>query len=139
MFGTKDDADDDVATLTAEIERVDGLSLTQLGVEVMRKGFGPDGPGGPGKPGSLEDLTTMTFPRLDVLNVAREFTPALSGRKVGRDLQRRFVYLISEGLQVLENAALVRVNWQGGQMHWIATRRGRTALATNSVEQALGS
>lgn len=38
LFGGKDDGQDDVAAMNAEIERVDSLSLQQLAAEVMIKG-----------------------------------------------------------------------------------------------------
>jgi hypothetical protein len=79
----------------------------------------------------------MSPERLNVSQLARQFTPAWAGRRVGLDLQRQLEYLIAEGLQILENAALVRVNWQGGQAHYMATRLGRSALANNDLDQAL--
>lgn len=47
--GGKDDGRDDVAAMTAEIERVSSLPLPQLAAEMMARGLGPGAPGGPGK------------------------------------------------------------------------------------------
>jgi hypothetical protein len=104
----------------------------------MITGFGPDGPGAPGQPGTVEDVTTTDFSRLGVTDIARRFSPAFSSRPVGSDLIRTLMNLVAEGLQVLENAALVRVSWQGGQAHYMATRRLRRAVQENTLAQALG-
>ncbi len=134
LFGHKDDAADDVAAMNAEIERVAALTLPQLGAEVMDRGFGADGPGGPGKPGSLEAPGDV---RVGLSDIARSFTPAYAGRGVGREQTMRFDQLVAEGLQVLENAALVRVAWNGGMAHYIATRLGRASAQRGDVERTL--
>ncbi len=139
LFGHKDDDDqDDVATMQAEIDRVDALPMPQLAAELMMKGFGPDGPGGPGKPGTLEDPASVTFLRVGVTDIAQLLTPAYAGRGVGNDLVRRLDFIVAEGLQALENAGLVRVLWTGGHAHYMATRRGRAAAAGNEIEAAVG-
>ncbi len=138
LFGGKDEGQDDVATMQAEIDRLDALSIDRLAEEVMGKGFGPDGPGGPGRPGTLEDLTSSTFERVGVTEIARRFTPAYSARAVGPDLIRRLGFIVGEGLQALEHAGLIRVLWNGGQPHYMATRRGRAAAEGNDVAAALG-
>ncbi len=135
--GGDDDGQQAIAAIQAEVGRLDALPLEQLAAEVMITGFGPDGPGGPGKPGTLEDVTTTDFSRVGPIDIARRFSSALSRRAVGGDLIRRLVNLVAEGLQVLENAALIRVTWQGGQAHYMATRRGRRAVEENALGQAL--
>jgi hypothetical protein len=49
LFGGKDEGQDDVAVMTADIDRLDALPLRELAAEVMTKGFGSDGPGAPGQ------------------------------------------------------------------------------------------
>jgi hypothetical protein len=136
-FGGADDGPDGAAALQDEIQRIAALPLAQLAVEVMVKAFGPDGPGGPGQPGTLEDLDSATVQRLGLNEITRACSPAWAGHGVDPARQREFSYLIAEGLQLVENASLVRVGWQGGQAHYMATRRGRTALAQNEIESAL--
>jgi hypothetical protein len=137
FFGNKEDAptsgaSDDAATMNAEIARLDGLSLADLAAEAMNRGFGPDGPGGPGKPGTIESPETSSE-RLVVLDIARTFTPAFAGKGVTQIQMQQFATLVAEGLQVLENASLIRVTWRGGMEHYMATRRGRRAVENGSL------
>jgi hypothetical protein len=80
----------------------------------------------------------MTFERVGVTEIARRFSSAYSARAVGPELTRRLGYLVAEGLQVLENAGLIRLLWNGGVPHYMATRLGRSAMADNTIEHALG-
>jgi hypothetical protein len=142
FFGGKDDSadayvSDDAAALDAEISRLDGLALADLAAEAMQKGFGPEGPGGPGKPGTIESPETSAE-RLILLDIARCFTPAFAGKGVSQVQMQQLTTLVAEGLQVLENASLIRVNWRGGQEHYMATRRGRRALQNGSLGDVLG-
>jgi len=59
---------------------------------------------------------------------------ALAGSEIGRvsglalpqlTLLR---HLAGEAVQALEHAALIRVSWQGGGQHCVATRLGRSAV-----------
>lgn len=136
-FGGKDDGPDAAAALQDEISRIAALPLAQLAAEIMVKAFGPDGPGGPGQPGTLEDLDSATVQRLGLNEITGACSPAWSGHGVDPAQQREYSYLIAEGVQLLENASLVRVSWQGGHAHHMATRRGRSALAQNEIESAL--
>jgi hypothetical protein len=139
LFGHKDeDTGDDVAALEAEIARVDGLAPARLAAEVMEKGFGADGPGGPGKPGTIEAPASGSE-RVGVLEITRRFTPAYTGRGVAREQQLRLSQLVEEGLQLLGNAALVRVSWRGGFDDYRATRAGRAALERGEVERAVAT
>jgi hypothetical protein len=142
FFGSKDDdgggaVSDDAAALDAEIARLDGLPLADLAAEAMSKGFGPDGPGGPGKPGSIDGPPEASSERLVLLDIARVFTPAFAGKGVSQAQSLRFQTLVAEGLQILENASLIRVTWRGGQEHYLATRRGRKALADGTLGDVL--
>jgi hypothetical protein len=143
LFGKKDDAPGetdaggDVALMEAELERLAALSLSDLAAEVMTKAFGPDGPGGPGKPGTIEDPTSSERVRMN--EIARAVTPLYAGSGVGSEQQVRLTNLVAEGLQILENAALVRVSWRGGTENYFATRRGRAALERSELSGALAA
>ena len=146
LFGGKHDdeqgptpggGDDAVATVQAEIARLSALALPRLAAEVMAAGFGPDGPGSPGKPGTIEDPATVTFDRVGSTEIARRLTPAFGGRDVGPDLTGALMNLVAEGLQLLENGAFVRVSWNGGHPHYMATRRGRAALDAGRIDGLL--
>jgi hypothetical protein len=100
-------------------------------------GFGPDGPGAAGKPGTIEDPATVIFERVGSTEIARRLTPAFGGRGVGTDLTVALMNLVAEGLQLLENGAFVRVSWSGGHPHYMATRRGRTALTAGRIDVLL--
>lgn len=133
LFGSKDEPQATEAPEVAEIARLEALSLPQLAAEVMGKAFGPDGPGAPGRPGTIEmPVTSGERVRLD--DVSRAVTPAFlaAGDAAG---QIKVANLVAEGLQALELAALVRVTWRGGTEDFKATRRGREALSSASVEQ----
>jgi hypothetical protein len=137
--GGKEDDQADVAAFRAEIARVSSLPLAQLAAEVMARGFGPDGPGGPGKPGTVEAPAVLPVPRATADRIAAEFTPAYRSRSVPVQLKVSLGYLIAEGLQVLEHACLVRVQWHHdiGGLDYAATRLGRAALAQSGVERVL--
>lgn len=136
LFSSKDHAPGESAAMAAEIERVSALPLPQLAEEVMRQGFGPDGPGAPGRPGTLEAPGQLAE-RVSATEIARRFTPAFSGQGVGSELQSQLVNLVAEGLQILQNAALVRVSWRGGADHYLATRLGRLAAERGAVARVV--
>jgi len=127
---------DDAAVLAAEIAQLDALPLAQLAVEVMVKGFGPDGPGGPGTPGTIE-APSLDAPPVGLAEIARSVSPAYAGHGVSQELQLRFTTLVAEGLQILENASLVRITWHGGVENYLATRLGRTAVERGAVERVV--
>ena len=129
--------DDDAVTVQREIARLSALPLPRLAAEVMAIGFGPDGPGAPGEPGTVENPGTLTFERVGSTEIARRLTPAFGGRDVGPDLTGALMNLVAEGLQLLENGALVRVSWNGGHPHYMATRRGRAALSAGRIDVLL--
>jgi hypothetical protein len=126
--GNKEELEQQNAELRAEVQRLSALSLQDLAVEVMTKGFGPGGPGADGS---------------DVLasRLAGEFATAV-GHGIDQDgLQDLFV-LASEGLQVLEHACLVRSHLgidagtnSNYNIFWTATRLGRAALEQNGVQR----
>jgi hypothetical protein len=137
FFGSRDEimgdsVSDDAAAVDAEIARLDALPLADLAAEAMNKAFGPDGPGGPGKPGTIESPETSSE-RLVLLDISRSFTPAFAGKGVSQTQMQQLATLVAEGLQVLENASLIRVTCRGGQEHYLATRRGRSALENGAL------
>ncbi len=135
--GRPDRDDDDVTAIQGEIARLEALPLPRLAAEVMALGFGPDGPGAPGNPGTIEDPATVSFTRVGSTEIARRLTPAFGGRGVGSNLTGRLMNLVAEGLQLLENGAFVRVSWNGGHPHYMATRRGRAALTAGRIDVLL--
>lgn len=140
LFGSRKDSPPDGggdgAALDAEIDRLCTLPLAQLAAEVMIRAFGPGTPGGPGQPGTLE---SPSADRLILGTIARQFTPALAGHGVTAGQQQRLTGLVAEGLQLLQNAALVRVTWHGGTENYLATRRGRVAVTEGAVERLVST
>jgi hypothetical protein len=139
--GSKDDDQDGIAAMNAEIERVGSLPLPQLAAEVMARGFGPDGPGGPGEPGTIEAPTMLPVPRTTVSAIAYLFIPPHRPRSIGMDLQVRLNQVIAEGVQLLEHACLVRAesHANAGGLAYVATRLGRSALQRDQVESIVGA
>jgi hypothetical protein len=137
--GSKNDDQDGVAAMTAEIERVSSLPLRQLAAEVMIRGFGSDGPGGPGKPGTIEAPTMLAVPRTTVTTIAVGFIPPHRPRSIGMDLQSRLTQVLAEGIQLLEHACLVRAETHAnaGSLAYVATRLGRAALERDAVDRIL--
>ena len=114
--------------LQAEVERLGALSLQQLAVEVMTKGFGPDGPaaGGP----------------VHLQNIAGAFSPVTSvlAARYGEESQL-LASIVAEGVQVLEHSCLVRWIFTGGDtadMYWTKTRYGQEVLDQDAVGHVLG-
>jgi hypothetical protein len=147
LFGHKDEEppppDEQVAAVERETERVRALPVTDLACEVMDKGFGPDGPGGPGKPGTIENPELVgTFDRVTVEAIGLAFTQAVRGRHVGPVLAVKLSHLLAEGLQLLELAALIRVQFHSsgvGTLDYVATRRGRTAVERSDVARLVAA
>jgi hypothetical protein len=130
MFGNKDHDNDapaqtgDAATL-AEFDRLSALSIVDLAVEVMSKGFGSGGPASDGLP-SVKMIVTAF-----VSDAAR----------LDEDTYRRFYEVVGEGVQVLEVSGLVRSTvWGGdGGVNFHATRRGVGALTADTVRAAIAA
>ena len=138
MFGHKDESPDGAAALREEIERAAALPLPELAAAVMASVFGPDGPGGPGRPGAI-DGPAEAANRLTLADVTQAFTPAAAGRGAGADQLHRLSLLLTDALQLLEHAALVRVSWRGGMENYLATRAGRAAVAQGEVARILAA
>ena len=140
MARSKEEDQAAIAAMQAEIDRVTALPLPRLAAEVMSKGFGPDGPGGPGQPGTLEAPTGNPASRTTVGSIGTRFTAAYQARAVSWDMQAALNQILAEGLQLLELAALVRAESHANVsgLCYVATRRGRTALAAGEVERIVG-
>jgi hypothetical protein len=111
--------------LDAEVARLEALSLLELAAEVMTKAmtFTSEPDTGP----------------YELFNVARVLTPPEYRDEAESD--RRMRDLVGEGVQVLEQARLVRSDaWSTGQNYhvgYITTRLGRAAVEANAVERIL--
>ena len=122
MFGNKDAAPD-----AGEVARLSGLSVRDLAVEVMTRGFGATlEPSWTGRPGTsaVDALVTVLVPGADKLPPTE---------------YRELYDVIGEGVQQLEHASLVRLTYLdniGGRL-FVITRLGRAALADGSVAQHL--
>jgi hypothetical protein len=127
LFGDRHPEDDDA--LRAEVDRMSALTLPQLAGEVMTKGFGPGGPGADG---------AWALPN----DVAGAFIPADSSRGLDQSLLDAVYQVAVEGIQVLEHACLVRLQFSGAgghnasyQVTYTATRMGRAALEQGTVDR----
>ena len=139
LFGGKESSPADIAAVTAEIDRLSSMPLPRLAAEVMVRGFGPGGPGAPGRPGTIEAsarLTAVTY--VGETEIARAVAPAFAAPAGTADQHNWLRSVVAEALQALEHASLVRVTWYGDNQHYIATRRGRQAVAQGMVERFLG-
>ena len=136
LFGHGEDEGDDGVALEAEIERLNALSLPELGAETMTRGFGPGGPGAPENQGTFQAPRTDAT-RVGLSDIARQFTPAFVGRGITAEQRVRFEQLVAEGLQILERALLVRLSWRGGTESYSATRLGHYVLQQGEVDRRL--
>jgi hypothetical protein len=125
LFGNKEQPQtDSTVTLHQEIDRLNSVSLPQLGAEVMTKGFGPTCP-------DADGLPTVTM-------IAGVLGPG-ADRSTDTDAFERLKDLTAEGVQVLEHASLVRFavySSEGGKFFKL-TRFGRSALEGNTVDRIL--
>jgi hypothetical protein len=125
-FGKKDPPGaSEYAACTAEVDRLGGLDLRQLGAEVMRTGFGPTCP----------DPDGMPTPKM----IADVFVPG-AARSSETDQYELLQDLVWEGVQVLEHASLVRFavySSEGGKFFKL-TRLGQAALEKDAVDRVLG-
>jgi hypothetical protein len=123
LFGSKNEDQADSAAVQAEVDRLSSLPLPQLAAEVMTKGFGPDGPADDGLP--------------SIRMIVDAFVPDLG--RLDDDAHQRMNEVVSEGVQVLEHASLVRATVWGGEggLYYTATRLGRAALENNAVDRAI--
>jgi len=118
------------AAIDEVVKRVAALTLEQFAAEVMTANFKADYEPGGGSIGAGD--------------VADQLMPPHDWPKLGDDVpQAQLVLqdLAAEALQLLEHAYLIRPKFgtsQGiGGFGYVTTRRGRTAIANNSVERVL--
>jgi hypothetical protein len=127
------DAGPDVGS---EVQRLGALPLNDLAAEVMMKGFGPGGPGeDPDNQVSVAGANIASG--TEVSDIARIYDPKNRAAEPDALQLRR---LIAEGVQVLEHAGLVRTQMHTAQngLDYALTRKGRAAIASGTVEAALG-
>jgi hypothetical protein len=116
--------------LASEIARLSALSIPQLATEVMTKAFTADY-----QPGdSLYDAGSIVDVFCPPSRPAKYHDVVLTSQLELRDL-------IAEGLQALDHAGLIRLEGRySGEFFsvgYLTTRRGRAAVASNAVDQAL--
>jgi hypothetical protein len=116
--------------LQSEIARLSALSIPQLATEIMTKAFTADY-----QPGdSLYDADSIVDVFCPPSRPAKYRDVVLRAQLELRDL-------IAEGLQALDHAGLIRLEGRyAGEFYsvgYVTTRRGRSAVASNAVEQAL--
>jgi hypothetical protein len=115
--------------LDAEVERVNALSLEDLAVETMTKGFGPGAPGAGGGAVLASDIGGAFVPGDSTFGLDQDDLVAINN-------------IASEGIQVLEHAGLVRMIVASDDSHnshtyVTMTRAGRAAVEGDSVKKAL--
>ncbi|MCU1386928.1 MAG: hypothetical protein JWL72_266 [Ilumatobacteraceae bacterium] len=129
MFGNADKREAGVTELRDQTNRLASLPLAALGAEIMTTVFGPQGPGGNGS--FMTDVTTA--------NAFISDTAAWSDEDAVR---QQLIAVISEGLQVLEHACLIRaqvirITDVSIGLGWMLTRSGAAALAQGRVVEAI--
>jgi hypothetical protein len=124
--------------LEAEIERLDQLPLPALAAEVMGTAFGP----GAGWE-DLEEEVTVGGPNAGagatVEGIAAEMAPAGTAKGAEGRARLRLQRLVAEGVQALEQAALVRAQLHTAMsgLDYTPTRLGRKVLAAGAVAQVV--
>jgi hypothetical protein len=146
-FGRKDDDKQEKIeqwrfAMQAEFERLSALPLVELATQVMVRGFGPGGPGGDDAAVTLGQANVGADPTAEHITFEfvpdRGFTFPLPAPEDFK-LRERLARLVSEGLQELEHASLVRfqMHTSMGSLDWAATRHGRAALEGGEVQSIL--
>jgi hypothetical protein len=143
MFGKKDGAPPEGVAIRAldpttgpqepglldgEVARLSALSLPELAAEVMTK--------------AMSVLSDSDYPdgtALELFNLVRVMMPAPLRDEAESDV--RLLELVGEGVQVLEQARLVRLEaWAQAQFYhvgYLPTRLGRAALEANAVDRII--
>jgi hypothetical protein len=109
----------------AEFERLSALPLEDLGKEVMSQ------------------VPNIELGALSHGPTARELAGAMAPSRLKADEQVPMSSLVAEGLQVLEQAGLLRSSVRYGSessqaLEFVLTRAGRAALAEGDVRARLG-
>jgi hypothetical protein len=115
LFGNKSD---EIAN-QAEMDRLDAMSLEELGAEV------------------LPHIPTIELGPLHRGPTTREIMDAMAPSRLQTDQQLPMLYLVAEGLQVLEHAGLVRLDVRArnsqSELEHVLTRSGRVAIDDGDV------
>jgi len=113
-----------------EVKRLEGLNLSQLATEVMTKAFKPEYTPGGGLIG-LGAIADYFLP---------DYGPPRAGDTTSSE-EYALRDVIAEGVQVLEQARLVRPEFgYSGNLAdsgWVTTRLGRSALESGTVPSAV--
>ena len=139
LFGGREDRSTEAGELGAEIERLDRLPLPALAAEVMAKAFGPGA-----EWEDPEEEVTIGGPNIGagatVVGIAAEMAPRGSTKGADGRTRLRLQRLIAEGVQALEQAALIRPQMHTAMngLDYTPTRLGRKVLAAGAVAEVVG-
>jgi hypothetical protein len=138
LFGGKGDRVAETSELEAEVERLDRLPLPALAVAVMAKAFGPGADWE-----DPEEEVTIDGPNVGagatVAGIAAAMAPGGSTRGADERTRLRLERLVAEGVQALEQAALIRpqMHTAMNSLDYTATRLGRKVLAAGAVAEVV--
>jgi hypothetical protein len=140
LFGGRGEGSEDGGALEAEIQRLEGLTLAALAVEVMTKAFGPGA-----ECEDPEEQVTVGGPNIGAGATVEGITPDMApgGTTKGADerTRLRLQRLVAEGVQVLEHAGLIRpqMHTAMNELDYTPTRYGRKVLAAGKVEDVVAT
>jgi hypothetical protein len=122
----------------AVAQRLAALPLPQLAAEVMTNAFKPDFEPGPDHE-PVQGLTEIAAIVDMFMPPHGEFTGSPWKAPAHSPAEYRIRDMISDAVQVLEHACLLKPAWYESNGNWthlgyVTTRRGRAALADGSVE-----
>jgi hypothetical protein len=138
LFGGRDRVAE-TSELEAEVERLDRLPLPVLAAAVMAKAFGPGADWE-----DPEEEVTIGGPNVGagatVAGIAAAMAPGGSTRGADERTRLRLERLVAEGVQALEQAALVRPQMHTAMnaLDYTPTRLGRKVLAAGAVAEVVG-
>ncbi len=147
MFGSKEDKERDkqgaTAAVVSEADRLEALPMIELAAEVMKAAFGPGGPGaGDDNTVTVGGTVTVSGAPLGRGLLLNQIAGAFDREGSDMTQSRRLQRLVAEGVQLLENAALVRPvvggpAGGGANFSYALTRLGRRGLQHDAVEHIL--
>lgn len=126
LFGKNEEKAAENAAMKVEYARLESLSLLALAAEILVRVWQPEDGSDPRSP-SLTEISKVLNPARSIFGIDEEVRGAFS-------------LLLSEGLQVLEQARLIVPRFSGGDhasLGWALTRAGRAALAAPDAEQRI--
>jgi hypothetical protein len=139
LFGGRGGQSTETGRLDAEVERLDRLPLPVLAAEVMAKAFGPGAAWE-----DPEEEVTIDGPNVGagatVSGIAAAMAPGGSTRGADEPTRLRLQRLVAEGVQALEQAALIRAQMHTAMnsLDYTPTRLGRKVLAAGAVAEVIG-